>query len=168
MSALCDLSGKAFGRWYVLGRAENQKSHAQWNCRCECGEERIVLGVNLRHNKTLSCGCLLKEIVTTHGHTKSRAPYSSTYSAWRNMKSRCNGTQAKGFHRYGGRGITVCKEWINSFDKFLQDMGERPKSLELDRINNDSGYSKENCRWVTHKENMQNRSKTLYKLKNLK
>lgn len=90
-----------------------------------------------------------------HGHT-SKGSVSSTYSAWKNMKGRCLSETHRDFHRYGGRGITVCKRWLK-FENFLSDMGERPVGMELDRKDNEKGYSKANCRWTTHREQSLNR-----------
>ena len=82
------------------------------------------------------------------------------YVAWTNMKSRCYNSNNKCYHHYGGRGIEVCNEWLNNYPQFLQDMGEKPKGYELDRIDNNKGYSKENCRWIDHTTNNRNRRNT--------
>lgn len=81
------------------------------------------------------------------------------YAAWRAMKQRCSNPKHKYFYRYGGRGITVCREWVESFDAFYADMGAKPSSSSsLDRIDNDRGYSPDNCRWTTHTSQCRNRS----------
>jgi hypothetical protein len=157
MSRFIDLVGNQYGRWNVVSRAENQKKHAQFNCVCKCGTEKVVLGINLRHGRTLSCGCLLLETVTKHGHTTSGGRFSSTYGAWVNMKTRCYSKAFKQYKDYGGRGITVCSRWLNSFECFLEDMGERPFKLQIDRINNNGNYEPNNCKWSSPKENMANR-----------
>lgn len=89
-----------------------------------------------------------------HGHSRGYKP-SSTYRTWQQMKTRCYNKKARGFNRYGERGIKVCKRW-RLFSAFLADMGEKPKGMSLDRINNDGNYTPKNCRWVTHKEQMRN------------
>jgi hypothetical protein len=88
----------------------------------------------------------------THGKRKD-----PIYYVWRSMKQRCLNKNHKNYDRYGGRGITVCDEWLNSFENFYRDMGDRPKGLSLDRIDNNKGYSKENCRWTTFKNQSRNR-----------
>lgn len=87
---------------------------------------------------------------------------SPEYKVWNNFKSRCFNKNTLNYHRYGGRGITVCNKWL-TFEGFLEDMGKRPSSLySLDRINNDSNYCKENCRWVLKSEQVRNRSTNIY------
>jgi hypothetical protein len=92
-----------------------------------------------------------------HGHTVS-GDKSPTYISWTMMKQRCLNPKYKPFKRYGGKGINICNEWL-SFDKFLTDMGERPPGTSLDRVDGRLGYSKENCRWATQKEQLENRYK---------
>ena len=79
------------------------------------------------------------------------------YSVWQSMKRRCNNPNSPSYHRYGGRGISVCKEWMNDFKQFVSDMGERPEGTSLDRMDNALGYSKDNCRWATRQEQQRNR-----------
>lgn len=91
-----------------------------------------------------------------HHHGMYRIP---EYKTWHNMKQRCCNEKANAYHRYGGRGISVCESWKNSFKSFYADMGNKPfKGAQIDRIDNDGDYEPSNCRWVTHKENCQNRS----------
>ena len=92
---------------------------------------------------------------TTHGMSKT-----TEHSIWRNLKYRCNNKNSPQYAHYGARGISVCKKWNDSFEAFFKDMGLRPNGKELDRIDNEKGYSKENCRWATPSENMRNRSCT--------
>lgn len=87
-------------------------------------------------------------------HKMSHKP---TYTAWRSMKARCLNKNTASYKDYGGRGITICKRWLESFENFIEDMGTKPNGMQLDRIKNDKGYSKENCRWSTPSENSNNR-----------
>lgn len=157
-----DLTGQRFGRLVVLERAANDKwGHHKWLCRCNCEDrnEVIVAGNSLKSRRTRSCGCLLKEWATrrftTHGHAK-RGKTTRTYLSWVGMIQRCRNPNDKYYKDYGGRGITVCKRW-EKFPNFLEDMGESPHRYQIDRENNNKGYSKENCRWVTSKINNRNK-----------
>lgn len=154
------LLAKQFGRLTVIERVENKGRNAAWLCRCECGNELIVTTGELNRGRTQSCGCfrvdIQRERLTTHGHG---APYkkSPTYVSWQSMKTRCYDPNFRNFSYYGGRGIKVCKRWLNSFENFLADMGPRPPGTTLDRINNDGDYKPSNCQWVTRKEQASNR-----------
>jgi hypothetical protein len=102
----------------------------------------------------------------THGHStrigKVGQYRSKTYICWIGMKMRCLNKNHKYFYRYGGRGITVCDRWVNSFENFILDMGEKPTKMTLERVNNDMGYYPENCKWITLKENANNRNNTRF------
>lgn len=149
--------GMKFSRLIVLAQVDNPKSRSiSYECFCECGNRKVVTKYNLLNKMVKSCGCLHDEMTskrfTTHGLSKS-----PTYTVWANMKSRCYRANHPQYNDYGGRGITVCESWINSFENFLSDIGEKPFGLSLDRIDNNKGYSKENCRWASLK--VQNRNK---------
>ena len=161
-----DLIGLRFGRLLVIERGLSTGGNrgARWVCLCDCGGVKTVRSDALKGGITRSCGCLISETATSfhtkHGHSKV-GNVSRTYSSWQSMKDRVLNPRFKQHKDYSGRGITICDEWANSFSSFLKDMGVRPDGKELDRINNDLGYFKENCRWATHKENMNNRRVSL-------
>ena len=135
---------------------KTKDGHIQWRCRCDCGSISIYMATKVRTKRIIYCNqCSLVELAkknSTHGMKNT-----STYSTWSSMKDRCLNEKSKSFLFYGGKGITVCKEWANSFEQFYKDMGEKPKGTSIDRINNELGYFKENCRWATHSEQQRNK-----------
>ena len=155
MPAKIDMVGKRFGRWIVVSENGCRVNGIFWNCLCDCGNSGIVSGMVLRDGRSKSCGCLMKEQakarMTTHGHSFTR-----TYSIWSGMVNRCANPSQPSYKEYGGRGIKVCKKW-RRFSGFLADMGDAPEGKTLDRIDNDKGYSKKNCRWSTGHEQAMNR-----------
>ena len=160
-----DMAGRPIGRLLVIeecGRASN--GEALWRCRCECGKEIVVLGSSLRNEHTTSCGCYQRERLveahTTHGMCKTHL-----YSVWKAMLRRAGATKGADEQTkrlYQDRGITVCDEWLvfENFRDWALSHGYSD-DLEIDRIDNDKGYCPENCRWVTPKENMNNRRNTI-------
>ncbi|KKL65213.1 hypothetical protein LCGC14_2157220 [marine sediment metagenome] len=154
-----NLVGQKFGRLIVLKRMDNDKwGHLRWLCKCDCGKKIIAQGHHLKDNHTQSCGCLAKEQLiersTTHGHT-TRRNISKTYVSWLHVIQRCTNPNDKRYKDYGGRGIKVCKRWMK-FENFLEDMGKIPEGYSIDRINNNKGYKKSNCKWSTKKEQSRN------------
>lgn len=159
MSKLIDLTGRRFGRLTVIKRVENDKwGKSRWLCRCSCEDENetIVLDRCLKNSQTRSCGCLQKEIATKHGHNRVNET-TEFYKSWANMIQRCTNPKNKQWKDYGGRGIMVCKRWMK-FENFLEDMGKDWKSgLTIERIKNNKGYYKENCKWATREQQQRNR-----------
>lgn len=156
-----DLTGQKFGRWTVLNFVHAPKSGgSRWLCRCECGNEREVASVNLRRGLSQSCGCIRVESTTTHGGAKQSGEMKAEYTSWRSMLSRCTDRKHRQYDDYGGRGITVCEEWRRDFAAFYRDMGPRPFGMTLGRIDNDRGYSKDNCRWEPKLDQARNRTNT--------
>lgn len=146
------LTGRRFGRLIVLERAPNKSytENSVWRCRCECGNEAVVVGIKLTGDKTLSCGCLRRErqasgdLNRSHGMSNSRE-----FHAWAAAIQRCHNPKNLAYSRYGGRGIAVWPEWRNSFEAFLRDVGPAPTQRHsIDRIDGAKGYEPGNCRWA--------------------
>lgn len=151
-----DLTGQRFGSLTAVSSTEKDKAGKYlWICKCDCGKEVIADIGRLTSGNTTSCGC---------SRIKHGASATKTYFAWRSMRNRCESPSSHSYKWYGARGINVCERW-SSFEAFLEDMGEVPLGMTLDREDNDKGYYKENCRWVTQavqaRNSRQNRTLTV-------
>ena len=156
---LIDLTGKRFGYWTVLKRAPNKGKRVFWLCRCVCGNVKIVQGTSLKNGVSKSCGCKKSE-----NHFKSHGLHDTAlYRKWASVKNRCFNRNDKMYKHYGERDITMCDEWKNDFKAFYNWTMKNgyKENLELDRIDNDGNYCPENCRYVTHQENLRNMKRTL-------
>lgn len=157
MSTVKDETGKKYGKLLVLERCSyNIRKNAVWKCRCDCGNIVEVLGMSLRSNHTTSCGCKRKE---TLRRLKKKPWNRKTMQVWGSMLSRCYDKNNKDYVHYGGRGIDVCPRWKASLENFYSDMGNAPKGHSLDRIDNNKGYSPENCKYSTQSEQVVNSRK---------
>lgn len=155
-----DLHGLKFNKLLVTRWAGNDSGRNLWECTCECGNKVISIVGELTSGRRKSCGCIkrnpdsYRKCHLTHGLTNT-----PEFDAWHAIKQRCHNKNNKNYYRYGGRGITVCDRWFNSFENFINDMGKRPgPNYSIDRIDNDKGYSETNCRWATAIEQNNNKS----------
>lgn len=152
-----DMTGFVVGRLTVLEFAGRDRGgNIVWKCRCECGNISMVSTARLREKQTFSCGCYIKDVTSERSITHGRA-HTPECEAWRQMKQRCLNKKGRFYRNYGGRGISICQQWMNSFEAFYADMGPRPsKRHSLDRIDNDGNYEPKNCRWATKKQQSRN------------
>lgn len=158
------INGKRFGRLRVIELSHTTNyGKSMWKCRCDCGREKIVMGSHLTSGATQSCGCLGKEKRamrnSTHGDRNSKI-----YGVWASMKQRCSLPSHKQYKDYGGRGITVCEEWKNSFENFRDwaTVNGYSEGLTLERKDTDGNYCPENCKWASRVEQNRNKRNTIH------
>lgn len=160
MGKFIDITGKKFNKLTVIGFYEKSKNGARWLCKCDCGNQTIVRGANLKNGSVKSCGCLVHENKSSikHGLSNTRI-----YSIYCGIKSRCNNENSPAYKNYGGRGIKMCEEWANDFMIF-HDWALKngyKEGLTIERIEVNKGYDPSNCCWKTKREQCYNRRDTI-------
>lgn len=166
---MIDYTGKKFNRWTILKFDKKIDGEYYWLCKCSCGTIKSRLAYGITSGQSKSCGCYKRDVSSTNRikHNLSRTRF---YHIWQGMKQRCFDKKSDAYKNYGGRGIIICKEWLN-FNNFVNDMykpyqehcekyGE--KNTSIDRIDNNKGYFLKNCRWATSKEQSNNTRKSPY------
>ena len=147
--------GSKYDRWTIEEEKTSVNGRRFVIVKCECGNERLVNLQSIIRGASKSCGCLNNERIGTLNkkHSKYKTP---EYTIWKAMKARCKNLDNK---YYGGKGITVCDKWINSFENFIQDMGKMPEGYSIDRIDSNKNYEPSNCRWADKQTQINNRQK---------
>ena len=157
VSVANNLTGQVFGRLTVIERCaikERSRIRYKWHCICNCGKETLVEASHLMRGVVKSCGCYARQKMTTHGQSHTKA-----HRIWIAMRNRCLNPNNASYADYGGRGIKICARW-DSYEAFVEDMGQPEGSMQIDRINNDGNYEPSNCRWATIKDQSRNRRTT--------
>lgn len=155
--------GKVYHYLTIKSFSHKKGTHKYYNCKCICGTSKVVRINDLRSGNTKSCGCYKSKTtskrISTHGMSKTKL-----YKKWKDMRRRCNNPNRKCYKNYGGRGIKVCKEWEEDFMNFYNWAMENgyDEDLTIDRVDNDGNYEPNNCRWITRKEQNNNKQQSRY------
>jgi hypothetical protein len=156
-----ELAAQRFGRLRVTEWHRSRRGGMQWSCQCDCGAQKWVRASHLKQGAVQSCGCLGKETTLKgrnlkHGCARN-GKETSEYGIWSSMQDRCRNSNNPFYKYYGGRGISVCERWRDSFENFLIDMGPKPPRFSIERINNAENYCPQNCKWASALEQNKNR-----------
>lgn len=162
MRIIRDLTGQRFNKLVVEKYNRKTRTCHLWDCVCDCGNRKTIAHGSLVYGRTISCGCVLKQVLkernTTHGLSDT-----VEYKTWKSIKKRCLDRNTPSFKDYGGRGITICDQWERSFEEFISHVGNCPDGCNsIDRIDNNRGYEPGNCRWSTPKEQSRNTRRNVF------
>lgn len=151
--------GERYGKLLVIGYAYTKRRKSYWMCQCDCGNRKIIRKDSLTTGRVKACGCQRNRY-----NIKQLENGERIHSIYNGMKQRCYNPHNKNYHRYGGRGITICKEWVDDFMNFYSwsVLHGYADDLTIDRINNDGNYEPSNCRWATWEEQAKNKGKTAF------
>ena len=168
MGKILDLTGRKFSSLSVIKKSDEIKcGNVMWECQCDCGNTTLVTSYNLRSGRIGSCGCQKAKLTTEKTTGENNPNYkhnlrnTKLYTIWAMIKQRCSNPNHKNYKDYGGRGITICEEWSNDVQVFYDWSMKNgyEEGLTIDRIDNDKGYSPDNCRWTTMKVQRKNQRK---------
>lgn len=165
MGKFIDMKGQKFNHWTVISQyGKDKNGNSLWLCECDCNDktQKIVSGTSLRFGKSKCCGCTRGEKLKTHGKSSKKNTSEldkKIYKTWESMKQRCFNKNRKEYKNYGGRGVRVCEEWISDFINFYNWSIENGVDLDLsiDRIDVNGNYEPDNCRWITFREQQNNK-----------